>query len=166
MTTTASGTLTYSDPIYQRYYVLASPYYHHVYSIVAPVTGYYSITSVSSIDTFGSLYYPTFNASAPLNDIKEYDNDGAGSGQFQIIMNMKANTQYLFVVTTYSRNITCSYTIVVSGLHRVNLNRIYNSTDTDTSTDDTNKRTITIAVSAAIGSVIGIVLVVTGIQLL
>lgn len=148
--------------MYKRYLTSSSSYYYHIYSIVVPVSGYYSIMTLGANDSYGYIYKPSFNSSDPSTNLIAYDDNSGGNQQFQIIMHLEANTQYNLVLTTASRNQTGPYTIIVSGLNTVNINRIYEYdtvTTTSPNTDNT-QQTVIIAVSVAIGSVLIIVVVV------
>lgn len=118
-------------------------------------------------DSYGSIYYPSFNSSNPSNNIIAYDDNSGGDLQFQIIMHMKANTEYILVVTTAVRNRTGPYTIIVSGLNSATLNRVYESdpvTTTTAPTTDNSRQTVIIAVVVAVVSVLIVVFVVLAIQ--
>ena len=140
--TTASSALNMSDPKFARYYILNPNYYYHVYTISVPVTGYYSIMSVSAINLYGYIYYPNFNANDSTDDLAAFDDNSGGNQQFQIIMNLAVNRTYTLVVTTTVRNTTGSYTIVVSGLNSVLLNRVQ---DPNPATNTTAATTATTA---------------------
>lgn len=168
--TTVSSSLISSDRMYNRYLSSRVDHYYHIYSIIVPVTGYYAIMSESPNDLYGYIYRSSFNSSMGSNNLIAYDDNNGGNQQFKIIMHLEANQQYRLVVTTYLRNQTGPYTITVSGLNSVNLNRVYEDettvvTTTTNSPTEKNRQTVIITVAAVVGSVVVIVLIILAIQL-
>ena len=168
--TTVSSAWTTSDRKFIRYNWSTKEYFYHIYSLVVPVAGYYSIMTDYANDSYGYVYYPSFNASVQSNNLVAYDDNSGGNFQFQIIMNLPANTQYFVVVTSNGRNKTGPYTLIVSGLYGVTLTRVYetdpvNDTNTDTSNaNDESRQTVIIIVVVVVVAVLAMVLIVLGVQ--
>ena len=167
--TTVSSAWTSSDRLFARYNYGTQGYYYHVYSLVVPVTGYYVIMTANANDSYGYIYFPSFNASVPSKNLAAYDDNSGGNLQFQIIMNLQASTTYMVVVTTAARNRTGPYTLIVSGLYGVNLNRVYESDPvtnaaSNTSASDGERQTVIIIVVSVVVGVFALVLVVLALQ--
>ena len=167
--TTVSSAWTSSDRLFARYNYGTQSYYYHIYSVVVPVTGYYVIMTANANDSYGYIYYPRFNASVPSGNLIAYDDNSGGNLQFQITMNLQASTTYMVVVTTAVRNRTGPYTLTVSGLYGVNLNRVYETdpaTDTasDTTAGDGDRQTVIIIVVSVVVGVFALVLIVLALQ--
>jgi hypothetical protein len=78
-------------------------------------SGYYTLTSCSSIDTYGFIYKNNFNPLSPDQNILIKDDDGGGSSQFQLNILLGANITYILVVTTYSSRTTGAFSIYALG---------------------------------------------------
>lgn len=79
-----------------------------VYFAFTPKTnGSYTIQSIGSIDTYGTLYDST------KSSLKQ-DDDGAGGGNFKITYNMTANTKYYIAAKLYSYSNTGAFRISFS----------------------------------------------------
>jgi hypothetical protein len=78
--------------------------------------GSYTFKSSSTIgDTFGYIYQGNFYPSYPQYNIVAQDDDGAGSGQFQITATLRSDVTYILVFTTYTPGLTGSFSISASG---------------------------------------------------
>jgi len=79
-------------------------------------TGTYTFTSSSTIgDTYGYLYQGNFYPSYPSYNIVTQNDDGAGSGQFQLTATLRSDITYILVFTTYTQQQTGSFSITASG---------------------------------------------------
>jgi hypothetical protein len=104
--------------------VCAAPnYYYEAIQLNVVEDGIYSLWSSSTMDTYGYLYNNTFNPFNPSTNLLTMDDDSNGGGQFRLTTDLQANTTYLLLVTTYSRNVVGPFSIFVSGPNNVNLNR-------------------------------------------
>jgi hypothetical protein len=83
--------------------------------VIVYKTGTYNLTSSSSFDSYGCLYDGSFNPLYPSQGLITTDDDGAGSGQFQIDRSLQSGRTYILVVTTYNIGITGSFTIRAGG---------------------------------------------------
>ncbi len=92
-----------------------SQYSYQAVQVIAYTTGTYILKSNSSFDSYGCLYDDSFTPLYPSKNLITTDDDGAGSGQFQISRNLQFGSTYILVVTTYSADITGSFTIRASG---------------------------------------------------
>jgi hypothetical protein len=98
--------------------------YGEVIQVNVVDSGCYIFGSNSRVNTFGSIYKNNFDPSNPSKNLFSYDQDGSGGGgQFRFASYLQANTKYKLVVTTSSANVTEKFSIVVSGLHNVTLDR-------------------------------------------
>lgn len=79
------------------------------------VSGTYTLTSSSSIDTYGCVYYTFFDPLNPYDSLLTCDDESGGYGQFRINRYLQSETIYLLLVTTHSSNCTGSFVITGSG---------------------------------------------------
>ncbi|CAF3306524.1 unnamed protein product [Rotaria sp. Silwood2] len=119
--TAAWSTWTQYSPIYARPFGSNSSYYYHydTFDVTAPVAGFYTIISNSTIDTYGYLYNGSFFSTYPFWYLAAYDDDGAGNRQFRINVYLEPYMRYVLVATTFSEKTTGHYTVIVSGPARV-----------------------------------------------
>jgi hypothetical protein len=79
------------------------------------------------MDTYGILYKENFYQNSVDTNVILYDDETGGNSQFEITVYLKSNTRYVLLVTTYTPTTTGYFTVVVSGLNRVNLRQINTS---------------------------------------
>jgi hypothetical protein len=90
-------------------------YYYAAIRMYIRTTGRYMITCNSSMDTYGYIYAGSFNPAFPtINRIAEDDNTG-GYGQFRFIRAVLSFTELILLVTTFSPNVTGTFTITIMG---------------------------------------------------
>jgi hypothetical protein len=79
-------------------------------------TGTYTFKSSSTIgDTYGYIYQGNFYPSYPSYNIVTQDDDGSGNRQFQLTATLRSDITYILVFTTYTPNLTGSFSISASG---------------------------------------------------
>ena len=88
--------------------------------MVVSTAGSYQITSQSRVDLFGILYTGQFNPAFPYSNFLVSDDDGGTGSQF-FLSRYLSSMDYVIVVTTFSRNVTGSYSISVRGPATVTL---------------------------------------------
>ncbi|CAF1387780.1 unnamed protein product [Adineta ricciae] len=106
--------LSYESKIFYRSASLEKQYYEAL-QISVSISGDYWFASVSDIDTYGYLFYNSFN---PLMLCKNYiqeDDDSMGERQFKIQSILEASQTYILVVTTYFTNVTGKFGIISQG---------------------------------------------------
>jgi hypothetical protein len=64
-------------------------YYYHMISVKVLMTGVYSFTSKSEIDTYGSFHDGAVNLSNPSTSMIASNDNGGGHGQFQINLDLR-----------------------------------------------------------------------------
>ena len=77
------------------------------------VSGRYTFSSSSSMDTYGCFYSDRFDPSRPNTNLIAYDDDSNGGSQFLINVNLLNGRSYVLVVTTYQASTTGSFSIRV-----------------------------------------------------
>ena len=130
--TSSSSAWTDNSQTYARPGAPNASYYYDTFELTVPIAGSYIITSSSGIDTYGYLYNGNFNPTSPALNLLVYDDDSGGDRQFRFTVSLRPSATYILVATTYSGNVTGPYTVVVSGLVRVNLVRTSNASTTQT----------------------------------
>ena len=86
--------------------------------------GYYTLRSMSDINTIGYIYMNNFNLFNLSENLLSENDDSCGEGQFRLITHLLANTTYVLVVTTSSPNVTGAFSILASGPSTVTLNHM------------------------------------------
>lgn len=102
-----------------------SNYYYETVEINVVTAGVYSLLSSSDIDTYGYIYKDDFNPFKPVTNIIAEDDDSCVNyaEQFQLNVNLLANTKYILIVTTSYPNVTGKFSIFVTGPGKLSLNR-------------------------------------------
>ncbi|CAF1449839.1 unnamed protein product, partial [Adineta steineri] len=121
-----SSMLTRNHPTYSRIGCNLPNYYYEAIQVNVNESRYYSLSSSSSIDTYGYIYTKNFYPFDPsINLILENDNS-FGKHQFEIKTLLQSTTANILVVTTYSPNATGIFSIIMSGFNNVTLERLIN----------------------------------------
>ena len=76
------------------------------------------------MDTYGYLYYPTFNETFPSSNVITEDDDSSGNTQFLLNYTLDAGQKYYVIVTTYSPGVNGIFTLIVRGPTSVNLTHL------------------------------------------
>ncbi len=87
-------------------------------------TGYYNLGVHSSVNTSGYIYENNFS---PFDPSWNLVSNGYGTciyPGFRPISYLRVNTTYVLVATTYSPNVTGSFSILVYGLNKVSLKHL------------------------------------------
>ncbi|CAF1566422.1 unnamed protein product, partial [Adineta steineri] len=116
-----------------------SNYYYETIRMNVVETGYYALSSDSSmdifddssidifddssIDTFGDIYKDDFNPMNPFENLLSQDYRACSSPDFKFIVYLHTDTKYILVVTTSSPNMTGNFSILTTGINTIILNR-------------------------------------------
>ncbi|CAF4712329.1 unnamed protein product, partial [Rotaria sp. Silwood2] len=130
--TTSSSAWTINSQTYTPPGSSNSISYYDTFELTVPMASSYMITSDSLIDTYGYLYNCSFIPTSPFTNLLAFDNDFGGNEQFQFTVFLQPALTYVLVTTPYNGTTTGSYTVVVSGLLRVNLVVTSNGSTTQT----------------------------------
>ncbi|CAF3722778.1 unnamed protein product [Rotaria sordida] len=142
MNVTLSSTLTNNSETFNHPYGQGMIYYYEVFEVTVPVDGDYIILkSHSSIPTSGLIYKENFYANSPNINLLAIGYDSDENIQFQFNLYFKSNTRYILVITTVTSQTTGNYTLLASGLNRVNLLQINSSSIVSTTTTTTAPNT-------------------------
>lgn len=99
----------------------SSGYFFEAIQLVVYQSGYYNISSSSSMDTFGYLYSWEFSPFNTGDNLIASDDDSGNGNQFSINSYLQAGNTYIVVVTTFQPNTTGPYELYVQGPQYVNL---------------------------------------------
>ncbi|CAF1537171.1 unnamed protein product [Adineta ricciae] len=115
--TTYLSALTTSSPTFNHSKSASSARncYYKAVQVSVSISGVYSISSNSTIDTVGYLYNNTFNYQNPNQDILISGDDEGGNRQFMLAIILQPMKNYTLVVTTYQQNITGSFRLIAIG---------------------------------------------------
>ncbi len=114
-----SSELTTNSSRYDRTNNFTSNYFYESIELNVNTTGYYRFVSQSNIDTYGYIYQGNFYPSNPSMDIHEEDDQSGGNNQFELIADLRSESKYILVVTTYIEDITGPFSIVAYGPDQV-----------------------------------------------
>ncbi len=114
-----SSELTTNSSRYDRRINSTLNYFYESIELNVNTTGNYRFVSQSYIDTYGYIYQGNFNPSYPSMNILEEDDQNGGNNQFRIIVNLRSESKYILVFTTYIEDITGPFSIVSYGPDQV-----------------------------------------------
>ena len=97
---------------------------YDLFAVIASTTDNYTLATQTSINTYGYLYFPSFNATSPLSNVVASNDDFAGTRACGIRYTLQAGIRYFLVVTNYYPSQTGSYTLFVKGPALVNITRL------------------------------------------
>ena len=124
VTTSLSSTWTNQSPKFRRYRSSSPGFYYQVFGVTVPVTGLYSLASISNIDTFGYLYKDRFTVSSVKSNLVSFDDQSGGNNQFRMTLTLKANVAYDLVATTFRPYQVGEFQVAVRGPARAILTAI------------------------------------------
>lgn len=96
-------------------------YAYNALRIRVPRTDFYTLTSESTLDTYGCLYDGDFDPSRPSINLVTCDDDRGTNRQFLIGRTLQSSLSYTLVVTTYSTNTYGYYTAKIFGSYTVSV---------------------------------------------
>jgi hypothetical protein len=90
-------------------------YYYEAIQVRVGTHGTFSLTSKSSIDTYGYLYNSSFDSFSPSLNLLLQDDEGGNNGQFKLTCFLEPDVIYILVATTFYPNATGLFSISASG---------------------------------------------------
>ncbi|CAF1540612.1 unnamed protein product, partial [Adineta steineri] len=115
-----SSELNTSSQIYSRD-CRKSNYYYETIQVNVVETGYYALSSNSSMDTFGDIYKDDFNLMNRFENLLSQDYRSCSHQDFKFIAYLHTGTKYILVMTTSSPNMTGNFSILASGPNNITL---------------------------------------------
>jgi hypothetical protein len=109
-----SSKLTVDSPMYYRDCKIPKCYYE-TFQVNVIKLGSYVLWSESSISTYGYIYKDNFDPLKPSENLLSEHNGTCNQEQFKLIIDLKNDTQYVLVVTTYRSYTVGSFSILISG---------------------------------------------------
>jgi hypothetical protein len=101
-----------------------SSYYYEAIEVNVFLSGFYTLSSGSIVNTYGYIYKKKFNPVNPSENLLLGNDDSCGSHHFKLTAVLQNNTTYVLVVTTYYPNVIGNFSIITSGPNNVSFNRI------------------------------------------
>ncbi|CAF0975805.1 unnamed protein product [Adineta steineri] len=98
--------------------------YFQAIQLNVSISGTYTFLCNSSIDTFGYLYYNTFDLSNPAINLITSNDDGSGNTQFQLPVVLQISTRYILIATTFNPNTIGPFTITATGVAPISFSSI------------------------------------------
>ncbi|CAF1535820.1 unnamed protein product [Adineta ricciae] len=96
-------------------------YYYETIEITVSKNDLYIIIGNSSIDLYGHVYKDHFERFNPAGNLIAWYGKCCNKDQFKFTLDLKINTKYILVVTTYNPNVTGPFTITIFGLNTIRL---------------------------------------------
>ena len=112
--------------------------YYEAYQLTTPTTGSYMFLSRSASNPYIYLYNGSFSSRSPDLNLLELDDRDIDGGSFRFTMTLQSNLTYILVMTTFAEYSTGEYTLIVSGLNKVNIVSIDNASVVSVSNVTTN----------------------------
>ena len=112
-------------------------YYYEAIQLIVKRTDSYTVTSKSSIDTYGYIYRNNFYPYSPSLNIIVEDDDSGGNRDFKLTSSLQAGAAYILVVTTFSPGVTGSFGIVTSNPGMIDFIPLNNPSSDHTNDDVT-----------------------------
>ncbi|CAF0846467.1 unnamed protein product [Rotaria sordida] len=137
--TNYSSSLNNTSPRFTRFGPTGIFYFEAI-RVTVNTTGTYTFKSNCSINSYGYLYVNSFNPSNVTSNLVALDDDTGGYNQFLITYILQAGTTYILIFTTYSPNVTTSFSIMAWGPTRFSLQYINmrNSSESITTVSSTS----------------------------
>ena len=104
-------------------FVLSQAYYYEAMEVNVSKSGFYILTGNSSIGLYGFMYKDHFHRFDLLKNLIASYGKPDSEDQFKFTLELQMNTKYILVVTTYYRNVTGPFSIIIFGSNRVDLQR-------------------------------------------
>ena len=101
-------------------------FFYEAIQVTVNITGRYSFSCNSRLDTYGYFYVNEFNPSRISVNQLDYNDDGGGNAQFQFTRLLQADERYVLVVTTFLPNVTGSFSLRINGPADASSRRINN----------------------------------------
>lgn len=115
-----SSELTFNSSLFNRPPSSLKHYYYEAIRVMIPLTNYYRFRSASDIDMYGLLYKSNFNDLNSTANLLKSNDDGGSLRQF-LILSLLSVGNYTLVATTFSRNVTGNFSIMIEGPINVNI---------------------------------------------
>jgi hypothetical protein len=87
--------------------------------VTVNTTGTYTLTSLSSFDTYGYLYDSYFYPFDPSINLITQDDDSGGNREFKLSAFLENGIPYTLVFTTFRESETGPFSILASGPNKV-----------------------------------------------
>lgn len=116
--------MTKKSSKYGRLYCQYPDYYYESIQINLIESGTYALSSISNIIMYGYLFEQHFNPYSISERLLSYNSANCPSNQFKIAIELQYNVTYILIVTTFFKDETGDFLILVSGPNNVTLNKI------------------------------------------
>jgi hypothetical protein len=99
-------------------------YYFEAIRMSVVTNGVYTLSSHSTIDTYGYIYQDSFNLFNLSENLLSNDDNSCNNNQFKLINQLQIHTTYVLVLTTYYTDEIGNFSIIVTGPNEVILSQI------------------------------------------
>jgi hypothetical protein len=101
-----------------------SSFYYEAIEVNVFLSGFYTLSSDSIVNTNGYIYKEKFNPVNPSENLLSQNDGSCQSRHFKLTAVLQNSTTYVLVVTTLIPNVIGKFSIAVSGPNSVRLDRI------------------------------------------
>ena len=101
-------------------------YYYEALEINVNESDYYTLSSVTNLDTYGFLYKNYFTLFDPDHTLVSENYGGCNGGRFKITEYLQSNTTYILIVTTHllEKFGQGAFSVISRGHHSINMKRL------------------------------------------
>ena len=110
--------------MYSRDKCLPPSHYYEALQLHVSVSGLYTLVSTGIVDIDGALYQDDFDPFDPTGNLVVEVDNGCSNQHFRIDRVLQKKVKYILVVTTYASQRTGSFSVVATGVAKINFTRI------------------------------------------
>ena len=86
-----------------------------LFHVTVPQFGFYSLSSLSTVDTYACLYTDQFDPDHPQRNLLTYNDQSGGDDQFRMSLVLQADQIYYLVATTFRPWRVGNFSVQVTG---------------------------------------------------
>ena len=113
------------SPLHDHHNCALLAYYYEAIEINVTQSGYYTLSSITNLDSYGYLYKDYFTSFNPEETSVNYNTDGCQDGNFKITEYLQSNTTYILIVTTHMMEKFAQgpFSVIIRGHHNITMKR-------------------------------------------
>lgn len=119
-----SSALTSNHPIYSPDHYKVANHYYEAVKLTVSNSDCYTFISTSDVNTIGYIYNDDFDVAEPNSNWLVHHQSNENGTQFNFTVQLETVMKYVLVVSSYLPNEIGNFSIIVSGISKVNFSRI------------------------------------------
>ena len=116
-----TGNLSSASSAFNRPYSVVGNFYYQALQVTIPISGTYTFTSTSTMDTYGYIYTNALDPSNPFENLITSDDSSGGHSQFLLTVYLSSSSSYVLIVTTFIANSVGSFSVTAAGPTEIDL---------------------------------------------